>query len=298
MSTQKKAAAPVKPARSYEEQAQRLMQVHNLEVGNTDRARHILSSVNYYRLTTYGKHLRRPDDPERFVDGISLDDLNALYEFDMELRHQLLPVLEFFEVQLRAKISYHLAMTYGSTGYTNAANFRLDRQSQGSHKSLMNKFKVEVKRQDDLAFVRHHMQKYGGRFPIWVAVELFSFGMLAQLYDMMTESDQWAVAREYRMTPEALDALIAAAVDARNACAHYARLYNQTAERQPILPPEYQRYESEFIFPLILALRAVAGGHRVYSRMIRGIAQLEEDYPQADLALCGFPDSWENILRN
>ena len=67
MDSKKKTYAPVKPARSYEEQARRLMEVHNLEIGDTDKARRVLSSVNYYRLTTYGKHLRRSDDPERFI---------------------------------------------------------------------------------------------------------------------------------------------------------------------------------------------------------------------------------------
>ena len=294
----KKTYAPVKPARSYDEQAVRLFEVHNLNVGNADRARHILSTVNYYRLTTYGKHLRRQDDPERFIDGVTLDDLYDLYQFDMGLRHQLLPVLEFFEVQLRAKLSYHLAMSYGSTGYTNAANFRLDKQSQGSHKSLMNKFKIEVKRQDDLAFVRHHQTKYGGKFPVWTAVELFSFGMLAQLYDILIEDDQWAVARAYRLTPEELDALIGAAVDVRNICAHYSRLYNQHIEDHPILPPKYAQYNSNLVFPVVLMLHTVAGGHRVYSDMIRGIAQLSREFPKADLALCGFPEDWEDVLRN
>lgn len=297
MVSKKKVYAPVKPARSYEEQAQRLLEVHNLRVENADRARHILSTVNYYRLTTYGKHLRRPDDPEKFIDGVALDDLYELYQFDMGLRHQLLPVLEFFEVQLRAKMSYHLAMTYGSTGYTNAANFRLDKASQGMHKSLMNKFRIEVRHQDDLAFVRHHQVKYGGKFPFWAAVELFSFGMLAQFYAILTEGDQWAVSREYRLSPEALGALIDAAVDVRNICAHYARLYNQPIEGHPLLPPDCAAYDSEFVFPVILALKAVAGGHRVYGDMIRGLSQLFAAYPQADPALCGFPEDWESLLK-
>ncbi len=296
--SKKRIYAPVKPARSYEDQAQRLLTVHNLSVGNPDRAKYILSTVNYYRLSAYGKHLRRADDPEKFIDGVSLDDLYDLYQFDMGLRHQLLPVLEFFEVQLRAKLSYHLAMTYGSTGYANRANFKLDNQSQGSHKNLMNKFSIEVRRLDDLAFVRHHQTKYGGQFPVWSAVELFSFGMLAQLYDLLIEEDQWAVSREYRLTPEELDALIGAAVAARNICAHYSRLYNQTIEEQPILPPQLRRYESGYVFPVILALRAVAGGHRVYGEMIRGVAQLEKEYPKANLALCGFPNDWETVLRS
>ena len=157
---------PVKPARSFEEQAQRLTELHGLEIENPDRARHIFSTVNYYRLTTYGNHLRKADQPSRFQNGVTLDTLYRLYQFDMGLRHAILPVLEFFEVQLRAKLSYHLAMTYGSTGYTDSANFRQDKQSVGSHKSLMNKFKTEVRRQDDLPFVRHHNTKYGGQFPV------------------------------------------------------------------------------------------------------------------------------------
>ena len=299
MSNQKQRTyAPVKPARSYDEQARRLMEVHNLEVGDPRRAEQILSTVNYYRLTTYGKHLRRPDDPERFIGGVSLDHLYHLYQFDMELRHLLLPVLEHFEVQLRAKLSYHLAMTYGSTGYADRVNFRPDRQSQGSHKSLMNKFSIEVKRQDDLAFVRHHQNKYGGQFPVWVAVELFSFGMLAQLYDILIEDDQWAISKAYDLTPEEMAALIGSAVDVRNICAHYARLYNQTIEDHPILPAKYQAYQSDYVFPVLLMLRLCAGGQRVYHQMIRGIAQLTETYPEADLTLCGFPENWETLLKN
>ena len=293
-----KTYAPVKPARSYEEQARRLMDVHNLNAGNADRARHILSTVNYYRLTTYGKHLRRNDNPELFVDGVTLDDLYDLYQFDMGLRHQILPVLEFFEVQLRAKISYHLAMAYGSTGYANAANFRLDRQSQGSHKSLMNKFRIEVDREDDLAFVRHHQNKYGGKFPIWAAVELFSFGMIAQLYAIMTEDDQWAVSKQYKLSPEELAALIGASVDVRNICAHYGRLYNQTMDDRVILLPKYAQYESDYVFPILLMLKVCAGGHRVYSDMIRGIKLLTQEFPKADLSLCGFPEDWEDVLKN
>ena len=290
--------APVKPARSYEEQAQRLVKAHGLEIGDARRARRILSTVNYYRLTTFGKHLRRQDNPELFLPGVSLEDLAALYEFDMGLRHQILPVLELFEVQLRAKISYHLAMTYGSTGYTNAANFRPDRQSQGSHKSLMNKFRIEVDREDDLAFVRHHQSKYGGKFPIWAAVELFSFGMIAQLFAILTEDDQWAISKQYRLSPEELSALIGASVDVRNICAHYGRLYNQPMDDRAILLPKFAPYDSDYVFPVLLMLKVPAGGHRVYSDMIRGIASLEREFPKADLRLCGFPENWEDILRN
>lgn len=215
MNTRGKRYHPVKPARSYKEQLARLTDIHGLTIEDEARARYILSTVNYYRLTTYGKHLRRADDPDLFLPGVSLETLYSLYRFDMNLRHLLLPVLEFFEVQLRAKVAYQLAITYGSLGYMDAENFRAEVLPNGAsvHKSLIGKFKNEVKRQGALPFVRHHKIKYGGQFPIWAAVELFTFGMLGSLFDLMREGDQRAVSREYDLSPEALSRLIAAAVD-------------------------------------------------------------------------------------
>lgn len=288
--------APVKPARSYEGQIERLTAAHGLTVQDKAAVRRILSTVNYYRLTTYGKHLRKPDDPERFLPGVTLHTLYALYQFDMGLRHAILPVLEFFEVQLRAKIAYHLAITYGSLGYTSPENFRGDRQSQGFFKDVHNKFRTEVRRCDDLAFVRHHKNKYGGKFPVWAAVELFSFGMLGQLYTIMKEADQAAVAKDYGMTAQALSALISAAIDVRNICAHYNRLYNQAIEDQPELREDQRIYESDRVFPTLLALRAVCGRERIWREMLAEIKALHGEFPEADLALCGFPEDWEQVL--
>ena len=300
MNTRGKRYSPVKPARSYEEQLTRLSEIHGLIIGDPDRARNILSTVNYYRLTTYGKHLRQADDPEKFQPGVTLETLYGLYQFDMNLRHLLLPVLEFFEVQLRAKIAYQLAITYGSLGYMDAENFRPETLANGSsvHKNLIGKFKNEVKRQGALPFVRHHKVKYGGQFPIWAAVELFTFGMLSSLFDIMRESDQHAVSRAYDLSPESLSALIAAAVNVRNICAHYNRLYNQSLEDQPILPNRLRPYESDRLFPLLLAFAHVLGRERVFTRLVTGIALLEEDDPEADLACCGFPENWRYVLES
>ena len=299
MNTRGKRYHPVKPARSYKEQLARLTDIHGLTIEDEARARYILSTVNYYRLTTYGKHLRRTDDPDLFLPGVSLETLYSLYQFDMNLRHLLLPVLEFFEVQLRAKVAYQLAITYGSLGYMDAENFRAEVLPNGAsvYKSLIGKFKNEVKRQGALPFVRHHKIKYGGQFPIWAAVELFTFGMLGSLFDLMREGDQRAVSREYNLSPEALSRLIAAAVDVRNICAHYNRLYNQILPDQPLLPNHLRLYESDRLFPLLLVFAHALGRERVFARLLTGLSLLEADYPEADLSLCGFPEDWRAVLE-
>ena len=52
MNTRGKRYHPVKPARSYKEQLARLTDIHGLTIEDEARARYILSTVNYYRLTT------------------------------------------------------------------------------------------------------------------------------------------------------------------------------------------------------------------------------------------------------
>ena len=84
----------------------------------------------------------------------------------------------------------------------------------------------------------------------------------------------------------------------RNICAHYNRLYNQPLEEQPILPNRLRLYESNRLFPLLLTFAYTLGRERVFTRLVTGIALLEEDYPEADLACCGFPENWREILEN
>lgn len=66
---------PLKEAKSYEDQIQNLIYNHGLKIDDFDRAKEILSSVNYYRLSAYGIGLKRCDDKERYVDGITLDTI-------------------------------------------------------------------------------------------------------------------------------------------------------------------------------------------------------------------------------
>lgn len=43
--------------------------------------------------------------------------------------------------------------------------------------------------------VKHHNEKYNGKFPIWVIVEFFSMGMLSYFYADMLSVDQKHIAK-------------------------------------------------------------------------------------------------------
>lgn len=63
-------------------------------------------------------------------------------------------------------------------------------------------------------------------------------------------------------------------------------------------PNRLRLYESNRLFPLLLTFAHTLGRERVFTRLVTGIALLEEDYPEADLACCGFPENWREILEN
>ena len=290
----------LKPALTFEEQITHLREKHALEIKNTSEAISILSRINYYRLSAYGIGLKRTDDAEKFVDGISLTHLYHLYVFDSHLRNELFHLIEHVEIELRTQIAYHLSLTYGPEGYANPANFinRLDRNRNSIHEITMEKFYNEVKHQKNLPCVKHHQMKYGGRFPAWAAVELFTFGMLSSLYSIMKTPDQKKIASFYGIDAKHLNSWMQSLVDVRNKCAQYGRIYNMPLPRTPSLYKEYSLYQSNKIFSVILVLKRLTQGSAVWNNFFITLCGLIEKYPEVHLEFMDFPENWFDLLSD
>ena len=94
-----------------------------------------------------------------------------IYYFDRELRRILLSCIEEIEIFLRTRISYFHGHEYGADGYLNPENFSLKHNSQKFQELI----KKEINNNRDSLFVKHHIEKYNGVFPVWVITELFTF---------------------------------------------------------------------------------------------------------------------------
>ena len=290
---------PLKKPLTFEEQIDRLIHEHALSIVDRDAAIDILSHVNYYRLSAYGIGLKQPNNTEKYVPGITIQTLYDLYSFDSQLRSILLPIIESIEIDLRAKISYHLAMTYGADGYYNPANFqaKTDKHGNSIHKVTLDKFATEVARQKNLPCVIHHNQVYDGRFPIWVAVELFTFGMLSSLYSVMYPNDQMTIANQYGTDPRHLSSWFLSLVELRNICAHYGRIYNMPLKQTAKLYKEYQSYQCNRLFSVLLVIKRLTSSTEHWDIFLNRLIALIQKYPVANLDFMGFPHHWEQILR-
>jgi len=292
---------PLKKPLTYAEQVEYLQAHHGLEINNTDMAIDILKKVNYYRLSAYGIGLMRKDDNEKYQDGVSLDSLFRLYTFDSALRNLVIHTIEQIEIQLRTQISNYLALKYGAECYANINNFsdKQNRVGESIHGILVANFNKECDRQANSPFVKHHNKKYGGHFPIWVAVELFSFGNLSSMFSIMKAEDQKAIAALYNTDSKYLNSWLLALVEIRNLCAHYGRIYNMPLKQSPWLYSEHTKYRGNLnkLFPVIIVIKRMLLSDQRWEQLFNKLKALISDYSDVvKLSFIGFPSDWENVL--
>ena len=292
----------IKKPLTYEEQVERLKNYHNLQIEDEEKAISILKTVNYYRLSGYGIGLKQLDNNELYTNDISLELLFRLYCFDSQLKNNLIKTIEQIEIQLRTQIAYHLAIKYGSLGYMQSTNFilRINKDGKEIHKILIDDLIKEISRQKNVPFVKHHIENYNSNFPIWVAVELMTFGNLSSWYSIMNTDDQKAISNLYDTEPAYLKNWILCLVEVGNICAHYNRLYNMPLKQTPKLYKENEKFKDKLnkIFPILLIIKRMLKSNDQWISLLNDIGQTLKKYEGCyKLEYMGFPDNWVEILK-
>ena len=217
-----------KPPLKYEEQLEKLKK-RGCIINDDKKCISILESVNYYRLSAYFLPFKL--DNENYEEGLSFKRVFSIYEFDRKLHGILFNALEETEIFLRSKIAYFHAHKYGALGYMDKANFSVKAEL---HENFIENFKREIDKNKNILFVKHHIYKYGGEFPIWAASEMFTFGMLSKFFANMTWQDRENLSNDiYKTKIKYVGSWLRCCTDLRNICAHYGRLYFRTFSAAP-----------------------------------------------------------------
>jgi len=255
--------------------------------------------VSYYRLSAYciplesQRHVFRP--------GARFDQLVDLYDFDRRLRAILHPAIERIEVSTRASIGNQLGLTHGAFCHTDPANFRPP--PEFDHARWTERLLEETERSNE-TFVRHYRRTYAGFpvLPVWMAVEIMSFGALSQLYRGLLADDQRPISQSCGVHRSVFASWLHTVVYVRNVCAHHGRLWNRSlaiAPRpprhdplwQPPLTPDHKR-----VFAVLLAiltlLRTGPGSAPNAADWRARLEELLADREPWQLRAIGFPDDW------
>lgn len=283
----------VKPPTTYREQLN-ILAARGVIVEDEPVCEEILANINYYRLTAYLLPFKIADN--QYAAGTSFIRVYRIYEFDRKLRNILFSALEEVEISLRARLSYYHAHKYGAVGYLEPSSF----SPRHKHDSFKETFDREVRYNEKTPFVKHHIQHYGGLFPLWVASELFTFGMLSRFYADMKTPDQKYIARQFHTTDTNMRSWLRCCSDLRNICAHYGRLYYRVFTAIPAgYDDQYRRAALSRLWGALLALRGLfLNAEKWNAEVISPMSALFEEYAgDVDLYHIAFPSDWENLLR-
>lgn len=268
-----------------------LLKSRGLIITDDKRAEEILRHANYYRLSAYSLTLRKDNV---FYSGVSLEDVLELYDFDADFRKTILQFSAAAETAARAHVAYYHARTYGPLGYLDKKNF----DNEGYHAKFLQDLNHALDRSSDV-FVLHHKKNRNGIFPVWVAVEEMSFGVLSMFYKNMLAKDRAAIAKEFYGIPRNyVENFLQCAVVARNIAAHGGRFYNRIhLKPAALLPKSLGTVANDRPFAYVYAIFMLLPDEKKMD-FLRALKQVFQKHPFAQARYLGFPANWEEALSS
>ena len=205
------------------------------------KVKKILINENYYSLIN-GYRAPFLDSNNKYLKNTSFFELYDLYNFDRALRNILFKKILIIESKLKSVIAYTFSKKY-ENDYLNIENYDIllktdpqyqslsDKQKQNNNKKLENitslistLTKIVSDNSDKKEFVNHYLLKYH-QIPLWVLVNVLTFGNLSKFYSVLKQPQKQKIAQSFKVKDNILKEYIKILGLFRNACAHEERCY-------------------------------------------------------------------------
>jgi abortive infection bacteriophage resistance protein len=292
-----------KPYLSLPDQIQ-LLKHRGLQVADDVATMECLHRNGYYRLSAYWYPFREIVAGKRtdtFLPGSRFENAVDLYRFDKKFKLVLLDAIERVEIAARVEV----AMVLGRRdpfAYLDSRRFRPEFRG---HQKWLEKFQDKQRGSTD-EFVFHYQRQYGiaSPMPIWIAIELWDFGMLSHAFTGMQELDQTQVAARFSVPDwRILASWLWTLNYIRNVIAHHGRLWNRNLSVNPRLPRRGQIPDFDDSLPLNAArihsvccilcyLTSVINPQSSWIGEMKNMVNNFPSMPYASIQDMGFPAGW------
>jgi len=287
-------------------------------IENDEIAASYLETIGYYRLSGYWFNFRKRDknDPsivlEEFVPETKFTDAVNLYVFDRKLRLLFMDAIERVEVALRVRAAsvmggrsplVHLDGKYLNNWFTAKG-----KQGESHHSRWTQKLDRAIDRSKE-HFVSNYKNKYDSPLPIWIAIELWDFGLTSFFISGLKAKDQTKIANHFDIPRNVLLTSWVRSINyARNVCAHHARLWNSVPADQPKLIKAGEIAELEHLLTnknAQIRIYAQAALIQYFMKRINPTStwgermkELLNEFPETpglSVGNMGFPKDWQNL---
>jgi abortive infection bacteriophage resistance protein len=213
------------------------------------RVMRILEEENYYNVINGYKDLflathATTTTDETYKTGTTFDEIYSLYSFDREVRSIYLKYLLKVENRLKTVISHEFSSKYGYDNYLKLDNFQCQAsdlakvQQISAEENTQSVIKLIGDIQQEIArqmgkyhqVVTHYMTHHG-YIPLWVLVNVLTFGKITYFYFNMMPADKAVVAKQFNVAPDELHKIMEMLGLARNKCAHDERFFDISFRR-------------------------------------------------------------------
>lgn len=225
----------------------------------------VLRTINYYRFTGYSRYFQV--DPRNGEDDYTgapvFEDIVHLMRLDDEFRIRLFVALSEVEMAIRTRFAHVAGRIFGNGAFFLDPSRFISVTAETSKRIKRIRDDLLESKQATVAHYRTPGDVSG--VPVWVAVEVLSFGKISWLIgsldsqDLRTELAAF-FAYEYSPFPRMLQSL----ADLRNICAHHGQLWHRNLVSQCPLPldkrqrPLHLEYHAQSLYPAVMALHKLA----------------------------------------
>jgi abortive infection bacteriophage resistance protein len=304
-----------KTFKSLEEQIE-ILKSKGLIICNDDIAKEILFRENYFFISGYRHLFMRSIKEHNFIEGTTFEELYATFVFDRRVRNIMFKYILVIENNIKSIISYTLSKKYGfkEKDYLNTRNFNQDSARIRQVHDILNKMKRQIRvngRQHKATM--HYLSNYG-YIPMWILVKVLSFGIIAELYNILKPEDQLKISEFYDIDVETLSIYLSLLANSRNLCAHEDILYDHRMQRSipdnkyhymlniDMTDDEYN-YGKNDLYSLVIILRQMLSDVEFREFIYEIGYEIDVLDGKVDvvplnsiLNKMGFPDNWRDII--
>ena len=279
------------------------------------KAKKILQHEGYYNLINGYKPLFLSNSsPEQYLQGTTLEEIFALYDFDRSLREIFLKSILHVETNIKNLISYRISEKYGHDNYLLYKNFDTTRRNAGKHISaLISNVQSQIAAHSSDPNISHYLRNHG-YLPMWVLSGILTFGNMSKFYSMMKQPDRQSISSIFNMHDNVLENFLNYLTAIRNFSAHGNRLYcfvgskplidTQAHNKLGILQNQGQYVQGRNdLFAAVIALKYLLSD-REFNYFLKSLigavnklsAKLSVISIDKVLTVMGFPPNWRKIL--
>jgi abortive infection bacteriophage resistance protein len=275
-----------------------LLRNRGLEILNENLLSKAIDEIGFFRLLGYMYPFQKDADSHEFGKGTSDNDILNCYKFDKRLRRILLEAIETLEVAIKASICNITTISFGPHWYTDHLRFH----ERDNHQKLID-FISESSKESSEHFIRRYRESYHIPTlpPLWMVMELLTFGKLCSLYgNMKDSSEKKDIAARFGLPVTIFSSWLLSINYVRNCCAHHNRIWNRWLPLRPTIPTGRRfkflnMMDSETdkrIFGILSCMLYLLKTIGEDGDLRNNIKSLFDQYPEINKSYMGFHPAW------